>query len=388
MTHGEKGGGIIIHWRNRGLSTICIGGLMGIVEFDASENHLTEMDFTEFKSTAGYLERLYLAYGKIMRVANSLPTLLFPSLHLLDLSFNRIDRLPEDLFLWTPNLETLRLEGNLLTTLPRSLSALQHIRWLSIGSDLAGNFIRSLPTESAVTWNHLEHLYCSRNRFTSLPDINFLNRCPRLRTIKFDHCRIEYLGEELNLRPLAQLEELNLSDNCIQGVPPKLRLPSGLKVLDLSNNLINVIEESSFKSIPLGTIVLLSGNGQETKVMAGESAISATARNVIDLKELAARLAIRDNCWSSSSPLTPLITSYLSCPAQTCASCPLRFYRPFCKVPSSYAVVGHPEICCPIAVCSERCQLKVTAATAEVPDRRVTAPGTTIMLREEELFER
>lgn len=389
MTPSEKGEGLIINWRNRGLNTLCLGGVRGLVEFDVSENHLTEVDLMEFNSTAGCLERLYLAHGKIRAVTNALPTLQLSSLYLLDLSFNRIDRLPDDFFLLMPNLRTLRLEGNLLTTLPQSLGTLENLQWLSIGSDLAGNYIRSLPTDSAVLWSRLEHLYCSRNRFTSLPDITFFKRCPMLRTIRFDHCRIERLGEELNLRPVTQLEELNLSDNCIRRVPPKLRLPTSLKVLDLSNNLIGVIEESSFKSIPPETIVLLSGNGREARMATDENVIGGNTCNETDLKELAARLMIHDSCWDSSPPLTPLVASYLSCPAQTCASCPLRFYRPFCKVPSSYAVAGHPEICCPVAVCSQRCRLKVAAATAEVPNKQqVTSPGTTIMLEEEELFER
>lgn len=126
------------------------------------------------------LETLDLAYNHSSDVPASLCNL--SGLQVLNLSGNGVKRLPDMSMLSNltklllvnneldalpnlpPNLQDLNVSGNLLATLPDSVSQLSHLAFL----DLSDNRLEALPS-SIVQLPHLLLINCRRNKLTHLP---------------------------------------------------------------------------------------------------------------------------------------------------------------------------------------------------------------------------
>jgi Leucine-rich repeat (LRR) protein len=148
------------------------------------------------------------------------------TLKYLNLTWNQISVLPDDLSGWT-SLERLLLNYNLLTDFSQ-ISGLDTLQELS----LQGNQISSLP--DSLNLPELTTLDLSVNYITSLPDTLTI---PELTSLELDSNQIAKIS---GLSGLNKLTYLNLSSNFISTLPDSLSLPE-LTVLDLEYNQIDDI---------------------------------------------------------------------------------------------------------------------------------------------------
>ena len=103
--------------------------------------------------------------------------------------------------------------------------------------NLSGNFLSSLP-QDFTRLHRLRILFCSENRFTTVPEV--LGECPHLNTIGFKANKISRLPSAA-LNPA--LRWLILTDNALHTLPPELGDCTQLKKLMLSGNQLRQIPE-------------------------------------------------------------------------------------------------------------------------------------------------
>jgi len=128
----------------------------------------------------------------------------------LDLSCG-LDHFPSEIFALADTLEVLNLSGNRLTRLPHDLARL----------------------------HRLKIIFCSDNPFTELPEV--LGECQQLRMVGFKACRI---GQVPAAALPAQLRWLTLTDNAIADVPSELGELPALQKLMLAGNRLQALPDS------------------------------------------------------------------------------------------------------------------------------------------------
>lgn len=182
----------------------------------------------------------------------------------LDLSFNLIEEVPEELFT-LQNLNDLNLSHNKLTTLPPKIAE-SEIIFLNLSS----NNIQNLPDLPHT----LEYLHMSDCNITELPstiaaltDLVFLS-CPnnKISSIQIisNLIGLNLSNNKIKLIPELPdtLKHLNLSMNQITNIP--LAFPTELTDLDLSYNSISSIPENlvikSLKTLNISGNRSLNGN--------------------------------------------------------------------------------------------------------------------------------
>jgi len=129
------------------------------------------------------------------------------SLRRLDLSGNRLQAVPDEVFRLT-QLEELNLAGNRITQLDPKIGTLHALRSL----DLSENRLSTLPSELAGCTN-LETLSLFDNQFSTLPAV--VHELVALRSLDLAGNRIV---EVPNLQTLLNLEMLNLAGNPVGNV--------------------------------------------------------------------------------------------------------------------------------------------------------------------------
>ena len=118
-----------------------LASLKSLQQLDLSQNCLTCLNFEAF-ATLKNLESLVLAFNEVTAVTGKLPKHLTE----LDLSFNKLAALPEEMFLdEPPALGQLFLQGNPLTSLPENIEACKALHTL----DLAESGLETLPNSLA-----------------------------------------------------------------------------------------------------------------------------------------------------------------------------------------------------------------------------------------------
>ncbi|XP_030375155.1 toll-like receptor Tollo [Scaptodrosophila lebanonensis] len=138
----------------------------------------------------------------------------------LDLSFNKINRLEMHIFRPLANLQLLKLEGNYIDQLP-----------LGIFSDLS----------------KLHTLILSNNRL-SVIEQRTLEGLNELQVLSLDYNRIAKV-DSMALLNCSQLQDLHLNGNKLQTVPPAFKHVPLLKTLDVGENLISQLENTSIISL-------------------------------------------------------------------------------------------------------------------------------------------
>ncbi len=128
----------------------------------------------------------------------------------LDLS-EGLDTFPPEIFALADSLEVLNLSGNRLDRLPEDLPRLGKLRIL----------------------------FCSHNAFTELPAV--LGRCPRLEMVGFKANRIRSLPAEA-LPP--RLRWLTLTDNRLEHLPPEIGRCAALQKLLLAGNRLQALPDT------------------------------------------------------------------------------------------------------------------------------------------------
>ncbi|NXF92553.1 MFHA1 protein, partial [Eubucco bourcierii] len=287
--------------------------LSRLAELDLSHNRLRGLGDGGALVELRGLRKLSLSHNELGAEGPGLPPRLaeLGRLEELDISFNRLRRLPEGLgrlrhlraldvdhnllpsfpaqLLELAALEELDCSGNRhLGTLPEGIAALRRLKilWLS-GTGLAtlpeglcqlsaleslmldGNRLQALPTgfgslqrlkmlnlssnllgefpAAILSLSSLEELYLSRNQLTLLP--HRLCQLHQLRTLWLDNNRIRYLPDSIVL--LHSLEELVLQGNQIAILPEGFGQLSRITLWKIKDNpLIQPPYEVCMKGIP------------------------------------------------------------------------------------------------------------------------------------------
>ncbi|XP_078060289.1 uncharacterized protein LOC144486060 [Mustelus asterias] len=201
--------------------------LLKLQALDLSANHLLEFQETLFGNLSN-LTWLNLANNNLQRFP---PMTSLAKLTYLDLSNNEITVLQET-FKHLPQLETLFLNNNRLTTLP--------------GTGFGQLFLLGV-------------LDLSNNDLSYLPS-HFFNKHRKLTDLRLDHNRFKKLTATL-FSHLNNLQYLTISGNSITNFPPKLfgNLTKLLK-LDFSNNSLTFLPNDFLSSLEELQVLKLSDN--------------------------------------------------------------------------------------------------------------------------------
>lgn len=166
-----------------------------LVSIDFSHNQIKTLNSLVFEHLNG-LRRLSLAYNplNIMDLDTCMAISKLHFIEHLDLSYTNLTDLPDHLFNGTMHhIRVLNLRGNLLETVPESLSLLgESLRYLNLGENYA---IKMLGDESFFGLKRLTHLYIDRmdmleiikvGTFNFLHSLEMLNCANNLNLTEFD----------------------------------------------------------------------------------------------------------------------------------------------------------------------------------------------------------
>ena len=232
--------------------------------------HLSPKQFLHLQK----LNHLDLSFNSI-RSKHLVPGLFTSdSLITLDLSGNRLEKVPGNLFAGniSVTLKVLLLDGNRLTEVPQCLyhsNASKAVFSKLEVINLSQNDIKHLPTElfNSTSWSSLKTIYLRGNNISSLSDgifyssylyslakidlsYNTLKTMPRylfqnpalsnLKKLKFHHNQITFLPKELFDSPyLKNVIGIKLSHNRIKSIPENFfKHLTRLENIDLRNNKI------------------------------------------------------------------------------------------------------------------------------------------------------
>ena len=212
------------------------------------------------------LQILDLSYNQILNVSLFTPLLaIVPNLKQLDLSFNRIDHLADGFFPSLPHsLEVLSLAGNTLVTLPplNHGSALRtlDLSWnrltkVPIGLDelsslvvlkVTANRLSSLNRDLLRPFRSLKELYIDGNPLYTL-DTQVFSPLVNLQLLDISNCKLEHVSD----LPLGKLLDLRMSNNKISNISSfMLSKARKLKHLDISHNSLVDVPRNVWRFVP------------------------------------------------------------------------------------------------------------------------------------------
>lgn len=184
------------------------------------------------------------------------------SLKHLDLSYNRLDHLPEPITK-IPNLKTLVLSHNFLLDIPKNIGQLSKLEYLELDRNPLKNLsynIGKMPNVKTLKMNetefstlpedigklkNLEVLEINDNyKLKELP--NTITNLKNLRVLSLSYTPINRLPE--NIHNLENLEELDVDSTNIDELPKTIGKLKYLRILDFSGTKINTLP-SSFKNL-------------------------------------------------------------------------------------------------------------------------------------------
>ncbi|ORX85413.1 L domain-like protein, partial [Anaeromyces robustus] len=194
---------------------------LNIRNLNLSSKELVNLDQYDFNSLQFNPESINLSKNLLITVPNSL-ILFSSSLTSLTLDFNKITSFPERFVL--PNLLKLSMTHNLLKEFPENTDPSHFPKLLEL--NLSYNNIQKLPS-TTIPFPALETLIISKNRIEAIE----------------------------NPEVFGQLSILDLSDNSIGFIPPKLGLCSKLKKLSLEGNTFRV---PRYQVLQKGTAAILA----------------------------------------------------------------------------------------------------------------------------------
>ncbi|XP_017788728.1 PREDICTED: chaoptin [Habropoda laboriosa] len=229
---------------------------LSVIRLDRNRvNRLGEGAFTDLP----VLSRLYLSRNHITEVfAGAFQRM--PALKTVDLNHNLIHRIHPEFFPRRPGniLEEMWLINNDLshvTELRSVMEALPRLKFL----DVSHNQIEEIPFGSLRGHLTLERLHLDHNRVAFLQRETF-TAMPALRELRLRNNSLSNLLEA-PFWNLPALKGLDLSENYFRHVEPRLlaNLPS-LRRLDMGGNAVGLIEPDSFLGTPDLEHVNISGN--------------------------------------------------------------------------------------------------------------------------------
>uniref|UniRef100_A0A915NYY0 Uncharacterized protein n=1 Tax=Meloidogyne floridensis TaxID=298350 RepID=A0A915NYY0_9BILA len=223
--------------------------------------------FNIFKS----IRRLDLSYNKITSIEEtSFNSLIF--IESLDLNSNKLNKLPLNLFnnnYLNNSIKQINLALNNFTKIPiNSLNYLNNLIYLNFD----GNYLNNNGGEGNYLFNKnnkLNELILSRNLFEAIPT-EILNKLNSLQLLDLSFNLISKIGKMAfgsyyeGLEGSSPLQKLNLANNFIEELlnltkPNLFKLPK-LKLIDISNNLIEIFKLEQFVDSQLIEYINLSNN--------------------------------------------------------------------------------------------------------------------------------
>ncbi|XP_076285325.1 artichoke isoform X2 [Lasioglossum baleicum] len=229
---------------------------LSVIRLDRNRiNRLDEGAFTDLT----VLSRLHLSRNHITEVfAGAFQRM--PALKTVDLNHNLIHRIHPEFFPRRPgnSLEEFWLIDNDLShvsELRSIMEALPRLKFL----DVSHNQIEEIPFGALRGHPTLERLHLDHNRVAFLQRETF-TAMPALRELRLKNNSLSNLLET-PFWNLPALKGLDLSENYFRHIEPRLlaNLPS-LRRLDMSGNAIGLIEPESFLSTPALEHINISGN--------------------------------------------------------------------------------------------------------------------------------
>ena len=308
---------------NLGLSSGSSSGQIPIIDLDLSNNFVSSLRGDDL-SQAPALERLNLS-GNRLTILSDDALLGQPQLKELDLSNNQLSALPPTVFNQSEKLEKLFLQNNSLTLITSDLFAgLSQLKALNLSRNSISSHLISVETFSGLTglvvldlsfnqlskldidifarMSSLKELFLHNNQIHRV-DGNSLANQIQLEVLDLSHNRmssVQSLFAHLNGLTLLKLDnnkiqdlkntsipcsnliELTLQDNLLTSVPSFVRGCEQLKMIDLANNKINIIEDGSFAGLKSLYGLSLAGN-QINKLSNETFANISTGLNMLNL---------------------------------------------------------------------------------------------------------
>ncbi|XP_046380795.2 toll-like receptor Tollo [Haliotis rufescens] len=229
---------------------------------DVSYNNLTTIPRQAFRNLFS-LKSLDISHNKLQSVGReAFPGLL--NLKQLDLSYNRLDGLPRGLLSDMQALLKLNLSHNSLSKLP-NLEHADSLEYL----DLSFNELTVLNATTFKTLTYLRGLSLKANQLHTLPAYVFEDAV-NLELLNMANNQLSNLTEDM-FRGLSSLYYLNLNKNKLSGTTGAFRelqdlqhlhlrgnqleeiyrgqFPDSLEILDLSQNRLNYISHSTFRTM-------------------------------------------------------------------------------------------------------------------------------------------
>lgn len=229
--------------------------LTQLLVLDMSRNELTAEWITT--STFAELVRLVvldISFNKITKLEQAVFKDLY-SLQILRLNDNAIEIIPENTFASLYNLHTLIISNNRLNTIDSyTFNGLYVLSLLSIDN----NRISAIHPEALKNCSSLQDLHLNGNKLTQVP--NVLSDVPMLKTLDLGENHISTLSNT-SFKSMEHMYGLRLTENNIgnitKGVFEKM---TALKILNLSRNKIQKVEAGSFKLNTNLQAIRLDGN--------------------------------------------------------------------------------------------------------------------------------
>ncbi|KAJ3355678.1 hypothetical protein GGF32_001844 [Allomyces javanicus] len=213
----------LTHCRLRDMAALGLGRLTQLERLGMRQNLFAHIEGID--GLAGNLRELDLYDNRIAKI-HALAA--FEKLETLDLSFNKIKRIPKGVFDKLSDLTDLYFVANKISTIEH-LDGLTSLRNLELGA----NRIRTIENLDHLT--NLTQLWLGKNKITSLTGLSALQN---LTLLSIQSNRIVDLT---GLENLPNLEELYMSHNGVLELA-HLENNSKLRVLDVCNNRISKLE--------------------------------------------------------------------------------------------------------------------------------------------------
>ncbi|NXI14791.1 LGR6 protein, partial [Irena cyanogastra] len=159
---------------------------------------------------------------------------------------NQLSRIPAEALRDLPNLQSLRLDANLISVVPdRSFEGLLSLRHLWLDD----NALTEIPVRALNHLPALQAMTLALNQIWHIPDFAFQN-LSSLVVLHLHNNRIQSLGAN-GFDGLHSLETLDLNYNELLEFPGAIRTLGRLQELGFHNNNIKAIPENAFVGNPL-----------------------------------------------------------------------------------------------------------------------------------------
>ncbi|XP_060800359.1 protein phosphatase PHLPP-like protein isoform X2 [Amyelois transitella] len=309
-----------------------LSGCSDLTTLYASNNQLTSLPDHLFCSELSSLSKLRLAHNKIASIP-SMPRLRAPLKELL-LHDNCIQSLPENFFSVCDRLSILNLSNNRLNRLPHARGPSSHclerlyltancltdnaadvitaFRGLKI-LHIAYNCLSSLPESCVNFWPEIEELVLSGNTLVKLPD-----NLPQLNKIRVVRAHSNKLRSVPMFACSASIKILDFAHNELDSIDLRLLAPKQLKFLDISCNQKLQVDPSQFTAY---------------RCQRPLSLVDVTGRNSLPWKQ---KSGFHEELGGS----TPWTTGFTECPNKSLQLCCAQIRLPsFCNKEGLFAII-------------------------------------------------